>query len=99
MNPKHASLARHIVIAYVCALALSSQCFAQRDVATGPFAKVEEIESQLKQGVSTKADVQHLLGAPSGLGQAVFPPLIHPMKSGITKMLRLRKLNPAGLME
>jgi len=78
MNPKHASLARHIVIAYVCALALSSQCFAQRDVATGPFAKVEEIESQLKQGVSTKADVQHLLGAPSGLGQAVFPPTYTP---------------------
>jgi outer membrane protein assembly factor BamE (lipoprotein component of BamABCDE complex) len=78
MYLKNASLARHAVLVCVIALSLSSQSFAQRDVTTGPFSKVEEIETQLKQGVSKKADVQQLLGAPSGLGQAVFPPTYTP---------------------
>lgn len=38
------------------------------------LAKVDRLESELKQGVATKADVLFLLGEPSGSGEAVLPP-------------------------
>ena len=41
---------------------------------TGAFSQVERIEHELQRGVSKKADVQRLLGAPSGLGEGLFPP-------------------------
>jgi len=40
---------------------------------TGAFTQTRRIESDLKQGVSTKMDVQRVLGTPTGLGGAVFP--------------------------
>lgn len=40
---------------------------------TGAFPKAQEIERQLVRGVSTKADVQKLLGIPSGSGEAILP--------------------------
>lgn len=46
---------------------------AQPTVGTGAFPKVEKIETQLKRGVSTKADVQRLLGIPNGSGGALLP--------------------------
>lgn len=39
----------------------------------GPFLNLPKIESELKKGVSTKMDVQRLLGAPQGFGGAIFP--------------------------
>ena len=43
-------------------------------VTTGAFPDVSRIESDLKRGVSTKIDVQRLLGAPNGLGNSLLPP-------------------------
>jgi len=40
---------------------------------TGAFTQTSRIESELKQGISTKMDVQRLLGTPKGSGGAVFP--------------------------
>jgi hypothetical protein len=40
---------------------------------TGAFTEVNRLESNLKRGVSTKSDVQHVLGAPSGSGSSIFP--------------------------
>lgn len=39
----------------------------------GPFLKLSAIETELKKGISTKMDVQRILGSPQGLGGAVFP--------------------------
>jgi hypothetical protein len=46
---------------------------AQMAVGTGAFPKVDGIESQLKRGVSTKKDVQRILGIPNGSGGALLP--------------------------
>lgn len=46
---------------------------AQLDVGTGAFPNTELIESQLKRGVSTKGDVQRMLGIPNGAGGALLP--------------------------
>ena len=61
-----------------CALALAfglsvAPSIAQMAVGTGTFPKVQEIEKQLKRGVSTKADVQRVLGVPNGDGAALLP--------------------------
>ena len=40
---------------------------------TGAFTEVNRLESNLKRGVSTKSDVQQMLGAPAGSGNAIFP--------------------------
>lgn len=40
---------------------------------TGAFVPVDRIEPELRRGVSTRADVQRLLGAPKGQGGMVFP--------------------------
>ncbi len=42
-------------------------------ITTGAFTQTSRIESELKRGVSTKMDVQRLLGTPKGAGSAVFP--------------------------
>jgi len=48
-------------------------CTTTREAVMGPFLKLSAIETELKKGVSTKMDVQRILGAPQGFGGAVFP--------------------------
>jgi hypothetical protein len=50
---------------------LVAGCAAQ--ATTGAFTQTNRIESELKQGISTKMDVQRVLGTPKGSGNAVFP--------------------------
>lgn len=65
---------RCVSCAFVVTLALSAaHAIAQTAIGTGTFPKVQEIEKQLKRGVSTTADVQRLLGVPNGDGQALLP--------------------------
>jgi len=47
-------------------------CAAQK-VTTGAFTNISGVDSQLKRGVSTKMEVQRLLGAPNGFGNAILP--------------------------
>jgi hypothetical protein len=42
-------------------------------VTTGAFVEVSRLEGELRRGVSTKMDVQRVLGAPNGYGSAIFP--------------------------
>ncbi len=42
-------------------------------ILAGPFLKLSSIETNLKKGISTKMDVQRILGAPQGFGGAEFP--------------------------
>lgn len=60
-----------IAFGFLLSIALMSGC-AQK-VTTGGFPYVNRIEVELKQGVSTKADVQRLLGTPKGLGSSILP--------------------------
>jgi hypothetical protein len=46
---------------------------AQPAAGTGAFPNFEAARLQLQRGVSTKADVQRLLGVPSGAGGALLP--------------------------
>ncbi len=41
------------------------------------LSRLDRIESELKRGVSTKADILFLLGEPSGSGGAMFPTASH----------------------
>ena len=43
-------------------------------VTTGPFAKTDRIDTELTRGVSTKADVERVLGKPNGRGGTLMPP-------------------------
>ena len=45
---------------------------------SGAFRNSGVLETQLNRGVSTKADVQALLGVPNGLGSSQFPALGSP---------------------
>ncbi len=42
-------------------------------VTTGAFTQPARLESDLKRGVSTKRDVQRVLGTPKGSGRTVLP--------------------------
>jgi len=53
--------------------ALASGCASVPDVTTGAFTQVDRIDTALKRGVSTKMDVQKVLGAPNGFGSSVMP--------------------------
>jgi outer membrane protein assembly factor BamE (lipoprotein component of BamABCDE complex) len=46
-------------------------CAAQK-VTTGAFTKIDSLDN-LKRGVTTKMDVQRVLGAPNGFGGAILP--------------------------
>ena len=64
----------------VCRLLILSSIIAGlgagcvKEVRSGAFTEVNQLESALKRGQSTKVDVQRLLGMPSGSGSALFPP-------------------------
>jgi hypothetical protein len=59
-----------LVCLLVCVLAVG--CVASTTT-TGPFTQTGRIESELERGVSTKRDVQRVLGTPKGSGGAVLP--------------------------
>jgi hypothetical protein len=44
---------------------------ASQGVGTGPFTQVGRIQTDLQRGVSTKLDVQRVLGTPKGTGSTV----------------------------
>lgn len=58
----------------LCALipSLLVACAPKR-VTTGAFKQLPRIEEEFKRGVSTKEDVQRVLGAPRGGGSAILP--------------------------
>jgi hypothetical protein len=55
----------------VASLAVCGGAIAQT-VTTGPFNDLAKLESALKRGVATKADVRRTFGAPNGSGAARF---------------------------
>lgn len=58
----------------VLILALLSVAGCMVQVTTGALTDTGLIESKLKKGISSDADVRALLGAPTGFGGAVLPP-------------------------
>lgn len=66
---------KHLALLPGVALALATADVRAADLGTGAFRATQTIETQLKRGVSTKADVQKLLGVPNGSGAAVLPSL------------------------
>lgn len=54
-------------------MALLLGCAPKR-VTTGAFTQVARIDEEFKRGVSTKEDVQRILGLPRGGGSAILPP-------------------------
>lgn len=67
------NLCSPFVILLCCAL--SAGCAT--GVTTGAFTQVSLVDKELKRGVSTKMDVQRMLGAPNGFGGALFPTDMH----------------------
>jgi len=57
----------------VLAMSLEA-CSSSWILTTGMFPDVSLIGKNLKRGVSTKADVEQLLGQPTGRGGALLPP-------------------------
>ncbi len=64
---------RHSMLALGIALATWIAVVDAADVGSGAFRAAPAIEAQLKRGVSTRADVQKLLGVPNGSGAAILP--------------------------
>jgi len=61
------------VIVFCCAVLAG----CATGVTTGAFTQVSLVDRELRRGVSTKMDVQRMLGAPNGFGGAVFPTDTH----------------------
>lgn len=59
-------------VAWLLAAVLAAGC-AATSASTGAFTQTGRIESELQRGVSTKRDVQRVLGTPKGSGGAVLP--------------------------
>jgi hypothetical protein len=67
-------------IASLTALLTSSLtgCASGAARTTGPFASVGRITTELRRGVSTKADVERVLGKPNGNGTSLLPTQASP---------------------
>ena len=59
-------------VTLVLALLLGLTACAKSSVGTGAFRNAAVVLTQLRRGVSSKADVQKLLGVPNGHGAALF---------------------------
>jgi hypothetical protein len=64
---------RLLIVAGLAGLLLSTACGPAPTVTSGPFRQLSLLETDLQRGVSTKIDVQKLLGVPNGFGGAMLP--------------------------
>jgi hypothetical protein len=62
-----------LALAVALSLPAASAIAQAAAIGTGAFPKATAIEGQLKRGVSTRADVQRVLGVPNGGGGALLP--------------------------
>lgn len=60
-------------LVYILLIVCFLPACATKKVVSGPFLKLSSIETDLKKGISSKMDVQRILGAPQGFGGAEFP--------------------------
>lgn len=73
MKPKIIMRYRRLfLLSALVAATLAAGCATKR-LTTGAFTEVNRLEAELRRGVSTKADVERVLGAPNGTGDAVLP--------------------------
>jgi hypothetical protein len=66
---------------------------------TGPFTQVARLESELKRGVSTKMDVQRVLGTPKGVGAALLPTDARVQEVWYYQDVKLTDIRSAGAGE
>ncbi len=59
--------------AVLISLLFTTACGPGPTVTSGPFRQMSLLETDLHRGVSTKMDVQKLLGVPNGFGGAILP--------------------------
>ena len=69
----HRSRPVFMLITMLLAGTLVAGCAPAPKVTTGAFTQVNRLESGLQRGVSTKMDVQRVLGTPKGFGNAALP--------------------------
>ena len=72
-GPKAVKWCAGLALALVLAVPAASAIAQATAIGTGAFPKATAIEAQLKRGVSTRADVQRVLGVPNGSGGALLP--------------------------
>jgi len=58
------------VIILACSLVIGC---APKKITTGTFVQVNSLNSELRRGLSSKKDVERILGTPNGSGSAVLP--------------------------
>lgn len=59
---------------FALGISLLTGCAQPGTLITGPFAKTELIDTELRRGVSTRSDVERVLGKPNGTGRTLMPP-------------------------
>jgi hypothetical protein len=72
-SPKAVKWCTGLALALALAVPAASAIAQATAIGTGAFPKATAIEAQLKRGVSTRADVQRVLGVPNGSGGALLP--------------------------
>jgi len=82
------------LLAPVILFALTAAC--AQGVTTGAFTQTGRIETELKRGISTKMDVQRVLGAPKGTGSAVLPLDPRPRELWIYQDMKITELHSEG---
>ena len=95
--------ARAFNVMAVCRLVMLSAFMAGlgtgcvQDFRSGAFTAVDQLESALKRGQSTKADVQRLLGSPNGSGSALFPTQAQPREVWFYQDVEVIDAKPQGV--
>jgi len=72
-SPKAVKWCAGLALAVAFVVPAASAIAQATAIGTGAFPKATAIEAQLKRGVSTRADVQRVLGVPNGSGGALLP--------------------------
>jgi len=74
---------------------LAAGCAPQK-ASTGPFTQVERVQTDLQRGMSTKLDVQRVLGTPKGTGSAELPLDPRPREIWYYSDIELTKIRSEG---
>ena len=78
------------------AAVLLAGCAQSTALTTGPFARTNRIDSELRRGVSSKSEVERILGKPNGTGGSLLPLQDRPHEVWVYNQVQIGELRVSG---
>jgi hypothetical protein len=78
---------------------LLAGCAQSTALTTGPFSRTNRIDSELRRGVSSKSEVERILGKPNGTGGSLLPLQDRPREVWVYNQVQNKRIGTLLFLE